>query len=159
MDTDNRLSIRPFQPTDAHALWQLNYETIRHVCIKDYSLAQIEAWAPDVYQADVWLKRIAAINPFVAFIGSDIVGYADIQADGYIDHFFCNKQHVGKGVGGSLMRCILRSAESNNIERIYAHVSITAKPFFEHFGFKVLTSQIVTVRGVNLKNYVMERLG
>ncbi len=36
-------------------------------------------------------------------------------------------------------------------------LSITAKPFFQHFAFKVIKIQTVNVRGVDLQNYVMER--
>jgi len=43
------------------------------------------------------------------------------------------------------------------LKRCYAHVSITAKPFFLHFGFNVVKEQQVNVWGVTLTNYVMEK--
>ena len=151
------MKVRKFQKSDAHALWRLHFQTIREFCIKDYSLAQVEAWAPEEYLPDGWLNRLQAINPFVAIVNGEIAGYADLQDDGYIDHFYCSKQHIGKGVGGYLMRHILSTADLKNIEQLYSHVSITAKPFFEHFEFKVKKSQIVNVRGIDMQNYLMVR--
>jgi putative acetyltransferase len=37
-------------------------------------------------------------------------------------------------------------------------VSITARPFFERFGWTVLAEQTVVVRGVTFVNYRMELL-
>lgn len=40
---------------------------------------------------------------------------------------------------------------------ITTHASITAKPFFESRGYRVLREQQVTRNGVILINYVMEK--
>ena len=44
-----------------------------------------------------------------------------------------------------------------NITKIFAEVSITAKPFFLKRGFQVTKNQIVTIRGVELSNFAMEK--
>ncbi|MFM5900284.1 MAG: hypothetical protein ACKPJH_04260 [Dolichospermum sp.] len=43
----------------------------------------------------------------------------------------------------------------NNLPK--AEVSITAKPFFQHWGFTVVKEQEVERRGIKFKNYVMEK--
>jgi putative acetyltransferase len=151
------ITIRDYQGSDAKALWDIHFHTIRNVNIRDYSQAQVEAWAPDISDNSVWLKRMKGLDPYVAILEELIVGYADLQYDGYIDHFFCHGNHQGKGIGKSLMQKIIFTAKSKGIERLYSHVSITAKPFFEHFGFQVLTEQQVEIRGQVLTNYVMEK--
>ncbi|TMN96988.1 hypothetical protein CWB66_17410 [Pseudoalteromonas sp. S558] len=45
---------------------------------------------------------MSAINPFVAILNGEVVGHADVQGDGYIDHFFCHWKHQGKGIGKAL---------------------------------------------------------
>jgi putative acetyltransferase len=152
------VEIREFQKSDAHDLWKLQFQTIRDFCIRDYSLEQLEVWAPEKYEPDVWLKRISGIKPFVAIVNDRTAGYADLQEDGYIDHFYCAKAFIGKGVGGQLMSHILALAQERKIYRLYSHVSITAKPFFERYGFNVVKPQLVNVSGVDLRNFVMERL-
>ena len=56
------------------------------------------------------------------------------------------------------MQTLLDAANKKRLERLYSHVSITAKPFFEHFGFKVVNPQQVEIRGEILTNYVMEKI-
>ena len=151
------LNIRKFQLGDELALRQIFFNTIRNVNIKDYSALQVQAWAPDDYDQCEWSKTISSVNPFVAVLDNEIVGYADIQDDGYINHFFCHWMYQGKGIGKALMKELFANGEKKGIHRLYSHTSITAKPFFEYFGFKEVKKQQVTIRGEVLTNYVMEK--
>lgn len=152
------LVIRKFQRSDAPALREIFFNTIRNVNSKDYSEIQVKAWAPDNYDESTWFSRISNLNPLIATLDKVIVGYADIQDDGYIDHFFCHWNYQGKGIGKSLMKEIFAIGESKCFKRFHSHVSITARPFFERFGFYVVKEQQVEIRGEILTNYVMERL-
>lgn len=151
------LKIRKFQKGDESELRQIFFKTIRNVNIKDYSEQQVQAWAPDDYDQSEWLKRMSSINPFVATLKGKIVAYADIQDDGYIDHFFCHWNYQGKGIGKALMLKLITAGKPKGITRLYSHVSITAKPFFEHFGFQVVKCQQVKIRNQVLTNYIMEK--
>ncbi|MCV5927066.1 GNAT family N-acetyltransferase, partial [Escherichia coli] len=86
---------RKYKESDARALWAIFYHTIRNVNIRDYSQAQVEAWAPDNFDPEVWQRKMNSIAPFVAEIDGDIVGYTDLQENGLIDHFFCHHEHQG----------------------------------------------------------------
>ena len=152
------INIRKFQKGDESDLREIFFNTIRNVNIKDYSELQVQAWAPDNYDTSTWYERISSINPFIAILEGEVVGYADIQDDGYIDQFFCHWKHQGKGIGKSLMQKLMEAGQRSCCERFYTHASITAKPFFEHFGFKVVEQQQVEIRGQILINYVMEKL-
>lgn len=151
------ITIRQLQDGEEKQLWKIFFHTIRHVNLGDYSQAQVEAWAPDVYKAEEWSQRIQKISPFVATIDDFIVGYADIQSDGYIDHFYCHHAYQGIGVGKQLISQLFNTARANNTDRLYTHASITAKPFFEHYGFQLVKSQQVDTRGQTLTNFVMEK--
>jgi putative acetyltransferase len=153
------LTIRPFQAQDTAALRALFVETVHHVNSRDYTANQIAAWAPSSYDETAWLARLSAINPYVAQLNGQIVGYADIQADGYIDHFFCHAQYQRQGIGKALMQKLFATAKLRGIARLYAHVSITAKPFFSAFGFIEVKAQQVEIRGQLLTNFVMEKRG
>ncbi|AQP98500.1 GNAT family N-acetyltransferase [Pseudoalteromonas aliena] len=151
------LIIRKFQNGDELTLREIFFNTIRNVNIKDYSEVQVQAWAPDDYDQPEWYKRISAINPFVAILNGEVVGYADVQDDGYIDHFFCHWKHQGKGIGKALIQTITSTGRKESMDRLYCHASITAKPFFEYFGFKEVKKQQVKIRGQVLTNYVLEK--
>ena len=151
------INIRKYQQGDESALRQLFYNTIRHVNTRDYTEEQVKAWAPDDYDKSAWAIKIQKINPFVATIDEEIVGYADIQDDGYVDHFFCHADYQGKGIGKTLMNKIFAAGKAKGVPRFYAHASITARPFFEHFGFRVIKEQQVEIRGQVLTNFVVEK--
>ena len=55
------------------------------------------------------------------------------------------------------MNHIVALANERDVSRLYSHVSITARPFFERFGFSVVNEQRISVRGQELINFVMER--
>lgn len=55
------------------------------------------------------------------------------------------------------MKQIFCEGKSEGIERFHSHVSITAHPFFEYFGFQLVKEQRVEIRGESLTNFVMEK--
>jgi putative acetyltransferase len=151
------LEIRRFESGDEETLRTLFYYTVRKICINDYTDAQVSAWAPNIYVAEDWNKKIALLNPFIVLLDGQVVGYADLQPDGYVDHFFCHWQHQGKGVGTALMQQLIAEGARNFNHRLYANVSLTAKPFFERHGFTVAKQQSVDIRGQTLTNFLMEK--
>ena len=52
----------------------------------------------------------------------------------------------------------LEIAKNNKIDKIKVDASITAKPFFEKFGFKEVRENLVKRENVELKNFSMERV-
>jgi putative acetyltransferase len=86
-----------------------------------------------------------------------IVGYADIQSDGYIDHFYCHHEFQREGVGRTLFAALENEAKEKGILEMYSNVSITARPFFEAMGFSVDKQQVLQIRDQQLKNYRMVR--
>ncbi|MCJ8327369.1 MAG: GNAT family N-acetyltransferase [Campylobacterales bacterium] len=152
------IKIRTLRKDDEFELWKLKVNTIKNVNIKDYSKEQIKVWATDEYNSDKWIKRVKDMNPFIAEINGKIVGFADIQDDGYIDHFFCHNEFQGKGIGRMLMQHLMNRCKEKSISRVYSQVSITAKPFFEVFGFHVVKQQYMKIENQTLSNYVMEKI-
>ncbi|ASA54814.1 GNAT family N-acetyltransferase [Vibrio gazogenes] len=151
------IKIRNYKESDAQALWKIFYHTIHNVNIRDYSQAQVSAWAPDRFDFAIWQRKMDSILPVIAEIDGEIVGYTDIQSSGLIDHFFCHHEHQGKGIGRCLMEHIIAVGKAKGITRFYSEVSITARPFYEKLGFTVVKEQTVEMRGEKLQNFVMEK--
>ena len=149
--------IRQYQPGEEPLLRELFYNTVHNVNQRDYTPEQRNAWAPAQYDENAWAMRLLESEPFVALDNDTIVGFADVQNDGYIDFFFCHQAYQGKGVGKALMQHILKTGKRFGVKRFYANVSLTAKPFFEHYGFTVVRQQQKDVRGVVLTNFLMEK--
>tara|TARA_R110001592_G_C13011660_1_gene736789 strand:- start:521 stop:979 length:459 start_codon:yes stop_codon:yes gene_type:complete len=149
------VKISPYHPGIEKKLFDVFRSAITQVCSKDYSAEQIQAWVPAQYEHAKWKKRIEAIKPFVATIDGEVVGYADIQSDGYIDHFFVGGSCQARGVGRALMNTLL--SQKIDGKKAYSNVSITARPFFEKYGFKVVKENTVQIGGVGLCNFTMEK--
>ncbi|MBW3694575.1 GNAT family N-acetyltransferase [Vibrio sp. T187] len=152
------ITIRSYQASDAPHLWEVFFHTVRNINLGDYTSKQVKAWAPDFITPELWKSRTDRIKPFIAEIDGVIAGYADLQPDGMIDHFFCHHLYQGKGVARALMAHIHEQAKQRSISRLYSEVSITARPFYEHSGFRVVNEQTIEIRGQKLNNFVMEKL-
>jgi GNAT superfamily N-acetyltransferase len=158
MPIDPFLLIRPYHPPDTEAIAELYYQTIHRINSRDYSPEQINAWAPFPQDLDRWRERLSQKMTFVANYRGEIVGFAEFEANGHIDCFYCRHDFQGKGAGSKLLQTIEQKATELGVERIFAEVSITAKPFFRHKGFQVDRQQEVECRGVTLTNFVMSKI-
>ncbi len=152
------MHIREFSPRDAPALRGVFYSSVHLVACQDYSTDQLNAWAPKTFDLALWTARLQALKPFVVEHENQPVGYADLQADGHIDHFFVSGHHPRQGIGRMLMNHILQTARKTRIDRLFSHVSITAQPFFQRFGFVLIEQRLPVMRGVPLSNALMQRI-
>ncbi len=155
-----KITTRPYQASDAEALASIYYNTIHHINSRDYSIEQINAWAPasSLEKLDGWKLKWEKLIPIVALSENIVVGFAELESNGHIDCFYVHHEFQNQGVGSALMNAIETKATQNNSPLLYAVVSITAKPFFERRGFLVVKKQRVTIRGAELTNFVMEKI-
>ena len=149
--------IRPFREGEEGALRQVFRSAVHGTASRDYRPDQVEAWAPGSVDPEAWAARIRAIRPYVAEEGGVILGYADLQPDGTIDHCFVAAEAGGQGVGSALMGRLVETALDKGIPALHSEVSLTARAFFERWGFVVEAPQTVVKRGVALENFRMRR--
>ena len=149
--------IRPFQKQDGDRIAKLFHDTVREVNIRDYSLAQVRAWAPDDLNFCDWEAECLDTFTYVAEEKGEIVGFAQLEANGHIDCFFCHKNYQRCGVGTRLYRAIEAKALELGLELLFVEVSITARAFFKSRGFSLVKEQQVSCRGEKLTNFVMEK--
>ena len=149
--------IRDYHAGDAPQVARLFYETVRSVNRADYSEEQVRAWAPSEPDPQEWHARMAGRRTLVAEEGGEVVGFAELERDGHLDMLYLRKDAVGRGVGRRLYRAVEREARCQGHARIFTEASITARPFFERHGFRVLREQTVSRRGVPMTNFAMEK--
>jgi putative acetyltransferase len=137
--------IRCYEPGEEAALFDIYFSAIHLVASRDYTAEQIQAWAPSNLDAALWKNKMREITPFVAELNGEIVGYADVQSTGYIDHFFVSGNRSRRGIGSLLMRRIFAQAISLGIASLTSHVSRTAQPFFAKFGFMIVEQRFPEV--------------
>ncbi len=149
------MRIRRAAPGEAPALLAIFQSSVRGLASRDYTPAQIDAWAPlaaDAAWCEAWRRRVGANQPWAVEIEARLVAYADLQPSGYLDHFYVAADVAGQGIGAALMRHLLGIAREQGIDCVVADVSLRARAFFERFGFAVEREQCVSVRGVSLRN-------
>lgn len=149
--------IRRFQSGDETALRQVFHSAVHCVASADYSAEQIDAWAPASVDLILWGQHMQGLNPFVALAESEIVGYADVQQSGYIDHFYVSGQFPRRGVGTLLMHALHEEADRLRLRTLTSNVSRTAQPFFVRFGFEIVEHRSQAIRGVTVPNALMRK--
>ncbi|NYT59310.1 GNAT family N-acetyltransferase [Alcaligenaceae bacterium] len=151
------MEIRRFKSGDEGALFQVFLSAVHDIASRDYTVEQIKAWAPADFPPELWASRMRELQPFVVEVDGDIAGYADIQTNGYIDHFFVSGAYPRQGVGTQLMNRIHEQAQLIGLNELTSDVSQTAQPFFSHHGFHVVEQRLLTKRGVTLQSGLMRK--
>lgn len=147
--------IRRYEPEDLGQITALFYDTVHTVNAADYSPEQLDAWADGALDLDRWNGSLLAHHSLVAVEGRDlIVGFGDIDGTGYLDRLYVHKDRQGLGIATALCDRLERAVDAPVIT---THASITARPFFEGRGYRVLREQRVERHGVRMTNYVMEK--
>lgn len=77
-----------------------------------------------------------------------------MDAAGYLDRLYVHKDYQKKGIASALCD---RLEEKCAAAYFTTHASITARPFFEKRGYRVMKEQQVVRKGVKLTNYVMKK--
>lgn len=147
------MSIRPYRPEDCEALARLFYDAVHTVNAKDYTKAQLDVWATGNVDLEAWDRSLTAHFTLVAEENGVITGFGDMDSSGYLDRLYVHRDFQGKGIA-SVLCDRLESCVSGLIT---THASITARPFFEKRGYRLIKEQQVERRGVLLTNFVMEK--
>jgi putative acetyltransferase len=151
------MNVRKYEIADTQQIVQLFYDTVHQVNIRDYTKAQVDAWAPADINMEIWMKSLSSKLTFVAEDGGIIAGFGELETNGHIDCFYCHKDFQRQGVGTQILEHIESKAKDLGIKKIFTEASITAKPFFESQKFIVIKNQEVERRGEKLINFVMEK--
>ena len=149
------VAVRPFRAADARAVADLFVATVRSVNARDYDAAQVAAWSAGGTDPARWVRTFAGRAAFVAEVGDDVAGFADVTADGLFDHLFVSPDHQREGVGTALAEAVEAAARASGCAQVRAEASITARPFFLARGYRVVTAQDKPAHGLIYRNYWM----
>lgn len=149
------MEIRRADINDIDELSKLYYDTVVTVNAKDYSEEQIRAWASTYNNEHGWIRRIEEQYFFVALQAGKILGFASLDNSGYLDLIYVHKDHQRQGIGNALLAQLEKTANELELNEINVQSSITAKPFFEAHGFKVMGQKYKLVNDVPFMNAIM----
>nr|WP_304286253.1 GNAT family N-acetyltransferase [Clostridium paraputrificum] len=146
--------IRRYEESDCKYLAELFYNTVHSINAKDYRPEQLNVWAKGNVDLEKWNKSLLSHFSVVAVENGIIVGCGDIDSTGYLDRLYVHKDYQNQGIATA----ICDELECNfNESKVTTHASITARPFFEKRGYKVIKKQNVERSGIVLQNYIMKK--
>ena len=146
--------IREYKPTDCEQMAELFYNTVHSINAKDYAEEQLNVWATGRVNLQEWNLSFLKHKTIVAIEKDEIVGFGDIDDSGYLDRLYVHKDYQGMGIASAICNELEDSVKEKSIT---THASITAKPFFQQRGYRVVKEQKVIRQGIVLTNYVMEK--
>lgn len=147
------MEIRRYHSFDCKELTELFYNTVHRVNAKDYTKEQLNVWASGKVDLQRWDQSLQEHFSVVAVENKVIVGFGDIDKTGYLDRLFVHADYQGRGIATAICDCLEKTFQGD----IITHASITAKPFFEKRGYKMVKEQQVEWQGVLLTNFVMKK--
>lgn len=148
------VKLRNYRSSDCGSLAELFYQTVHTVNARDYTQEQLNVWATGTVDLAQWDQSFLAHHTLVAIDGEQIVGFSDMDEDGYLDRLYVHKDRQGEGIATALCDRLEQALPGV----IYTtHASITAMPFFERRGYRVVREQQVERQGILLTNFVMEK--
>ena len=150
--------IREFRPEDSGAIGRLFHDAVHRINSRDYSPEEIAAWVPAIPSPDWADLRAKTRIVFVAEDATGLLGFAELRADAsHLDCLYTRWDAQGRGVGTELLCAVENRARALGLRHLRTEASITARPFFERRGFRLLGRQQVERSGVALVNYRMEK--
>lgn len=151
------MNIRSYRAADCPLLAQLFYDTVHTVNARDYSPAQLAVWATGSVDLAAWNRSFLQHHTLVAIDADQIVGFGDMDQDGFLDRLYIHHAFQRRGVARAILQQLEEQAKARGVTRFTTHASITARPFFERFGYMVLQRNEVVRAGISLTNYTMEK--
>ncbi|MDD6489322.1 MAG: GNAT family N-acetyltransferase [Clostridia bacterium] len=147
-------SIKQYDSEYCEQTAKLFYDTVHTVNAKDYSSQQLNVWANGKTDLEKWNKSLLEHYSLVAIKDKQLVGFGDIDETGYLDRLFVHKDFQRQGIASAI--CDLLECNCSG-KTITTYSSITARPFFEKRGFKVIRENQVERNGIFLTNYFMQK--
>lgn len=134
--TKHPFYIRTFKPGEEAEIYQLFYDTVHFVNCRDYTKRQLDVWAPKNPDLREWRKSLTKNYSFVAVdsVTGKIIGFADLEENGYLNRGYVHKDFQNQGIGNALLECREHKALDLGITELFSDVSITAKPFLSAMG-------------------------
>lgn len=146
------MNIRNYQQSDCEAVSSMFYETVHSVNTMHYTEKQVNAWAASKQQLQKRHETFLNQYSLVAEIDGVIVGFGSIDNTGYLDMLYVHKDYQNQGVATALCNLM-----EKDFAIIKTHSSITAKPFFEKRGYRIVKKQEVERMGVKMNNFLMQK--
>ncbi|WP_370152048.1 GNAT family N-acetyltransferase [Ferrovibrio sp.] len=151
------ITIRRYRDADAEALAQIYLRAVQQTGPRDYTPAQVAAWAslaPDA--ARIRLLNGDGRETFVAAAAAGApLGFTDLEADGHVNFLYGAPEAAGRGVAAALTDALEARARVRGMARLHVEASAAARRFYLKRGWHELARRDFEVAGIAIHNYAM----
>ncbi|WP_408097523.1 GNAT family N-acetyltransferase [Peredibacter sp. HCB2-198] len=157
------INVRRALHSDAQNIIDSHVRSIREICFKDYTPEQIEAWAGRKFKPELWWQTIDRDYVWVVEVNSQVRGFAHLafmdKDTAEVLGLYLAPEAKGLGAGKTLFNILRSEAKSQGVKKLQLHATLTAKTFYETFGF-IQTAGLdsVEMRGVDIPCVPMEAI-
>jgi putative acetyltransferase len=135
-------TIRRAKPADAEGIIAAHRRSIREVCYKDYTPAQIAAWSGRNFQVEHWHDTIPKDLVWVVVdTGDKIYGFGHLHfrpdsTAARLAGLYFVPEVLGVGHGRALVRFMKAACRQRGCKSIDLVATITSKAFYEKMDFQ-----------------------
>lgn len=157
------ITIRKAREEDSRAIYDSHQSSIRNICINDYTIEQVEAWAGRKYDPDRWSKTIQRDYVWVVEVDHEVHGFGHFrildQNIGQVNGLYFDERARGHGAGRLIFQKMKEVAELKGLKKIVLQSTVTSKGFYEKIGFTCtgLKGQL-EIRGQSIEYHPMEMI-
>ena len=96
------MKIREYKSSDCNENADLFYNTVHCINAKDYTEDQLNVWATGNIHIDEWNESFLDNYTVVAEENGIIIGFDDINNEGYLDRLYVHKDYQNIGVATAI---------------------------------------------------------
>ena len=161
-NNDNAMKIeckfRTATMKDIQELKKLFCNTVMTVNRRDYTAEEVADWASCCESDGCWEQLLSTLYFIVATdVEGQMLGFTALEGMAIFIQCLCIKITSVKGIATALLQENRAYASEHGIKEMTSEVSITARPFFEHHGYKVEREQRVLANRMIMTNFMMRK--
>lgn len=157
--TPSGCSVRTARADEIDAMIALFRASVHGIARRDYTAAQLCAWAPETIDRVTWAQRFDRHRVWVAEdTAGTLGGFIELADDGCVDMLYVHPAFAGQRVATALLAQAEVAARRHGINCLFTAASITARHFFQRRGFRMISAQTVHRRSLPFRNFRMAKV-
>ena len=148
--------LRFYRAKDLDGVLDLFDRAVHVCCARDYTQAQLDAWAPPSPDRSRWQRTLSQHYSLVVEGRNGLAAFGDLDGS-YLDRLYVHPDCRGQGLASLLADALEARAQQQGVKRLRTDASLTALPFFLARGYRVLREQQVERGGETLTNCALEK--
>lgn len=153
-----RYRVRHYRTGDHEAIADLFTCSVHELTTAEYDAEARLAWAPSVPDYERWRFRCELWRPFLSVdTQGAIAAFLELDPTGHVGATYVHPQHARRGAMAILMDYVEVVALGAQLPRLYAEVSLTARPYFRKRGWIAAGDNRITRAGIILINTNMTK--